>query len=459
MKRILNLLVTSTTISILAIGGTTGVAAAANDQFQRVAIPAPADFTPAEPPLPAAAHRTIFLNRNGGIYHMGPDDSRTNTSSIMNAATSGANLPPYPWGDASWAQVLQCVKDTYAPFNVTVTDQDPGMATHVEVVVTTSADTIGQGPTVGGVAQLPATCTTPINEDAVVYDFSSSWGGNINEDCWTIAQESAHAFGLDHEYLCADPMTYRQDCSNLKRFQNVDSPCGEFMERPCICGTTQNSVMALLATLGPADASPPTLDVTSPHDGDTVKLGFVVTANASDNTGIGHVEVEIDGVMSSAIDGIPPYEVPTPKDITLGMHTLEVRAYDSGGNFTPAILQVNVVSACSSAADCGPDQLCSADACFGDLGSTCTGPTDCMSAICIQDPKGVQVCSQSCDTDACPSGFKCEAPPAGGTNKCFAGGGGGCAANPGGGDRLPVALGGLFMGLLLVVGLRRRRAA
>src|SRR6185503_5092563 len=77
--------------------------------------------------------RTIFLNSclpNGCTVYPGAEDSRTNHSSIP---TRQALMTPWPHGTAAWGRLVQCVRDMYAPFNIQVTDVDPGNANHFEV--------------------------------------------------------------------------------------------------------------------------------------------------------------------------------------------------------------------------------------------------------------------------------------------------------------------------------------
>src|SRR6185503_16308159 len=96
----------------------------------------------------------------------------------------------------------------------------------------------------GGVS--PFSCG--VINNAITFSFANIYQGYIPEICWTVAQESAHAFGLDHEYLCEDPMTYRYDCDDRKWFRDVDAPCGEYGGRECSCGgQTQNSFASIRA--------------------------------------------------------------------------------------------------------------------------------------------------------------------------------------------------------------------
>ena len=74
--------------------------------------------------------------------------------------------------------------------------------------------------------------------------------------CEIAAQEIAHAYGLDHEFLCDDPMTYLSGCGR-KTFQDRTVSCGEYSARACKCSGQQNSYRALIDRLGPAGSAPP----------------------------------------------------------------------------------------------------------------------------------------------------------------------------------------------------------
>jgi hypothetical protein len=104
---------------------------------------------------------------------------------------------------------------------------------------------------VGGVA--PFTCG--LIPTAVVYAFADVYGGDNQGICETVAQEVSHAFGLDHEFLCEDPMTYLSGCG-AKTFQDQAASCGEFEPRECSCGgSSQNSVQQMLQTIGASDGT------------------------------------------------------------------------------------------------------------------------------------------------------------------------------------------------------------
>ena len=76
---------------------------------------------------------------------------------------------------------------------------------------------------------------------SVVFAFSAATSNDVEQTCETIAMEVGHSYGLDHEYLCKDVMTYLRGCG-AKRFVDETAPCGEADKRPCETGgTTQNS--------------------------------------------------------------------------------------------------------------------------------------------------------------------------------------------------------------------------
>jgi uncharacterized protein (TIGR03382 family) len=69
-----------------------------------------------------------------------------------------------------------------------------------------------------------------------------------------VAPAIAHSFGLDHEMLPSDPMTYL-DYDGDRRFQNRMVLCGEYADRPrgvngSTCRQRLNSVALLTERLG-----------------------------------------------------------------------------------------------------------------------------------------------------------------------------------------------------------------
>src|SRR4030095_4035620 len=120
-----------------------------------------------------------------------------------------------------------------SPFNIQVTDVDPGATEHMEVMVAgdTACDVYEppQNPSdcqyVLGVA--PATCGYIPRSVSYVFANNGYFNSNtVNEICATVGQEVAHTWGLDHERLASDPMTYLE-YSGRRQFQNQAVACGE----------------------------------------------------------------------------------------------------------------------------------------------------------------------------------------------------------------------------------------
>jgi uncharacterized protein (TIGR03382 family) len=209
----------------------------------------------AQPGAPTRARsRVLYLNRDGVILRPGNNDSTRQRSSIVaqTAAIAG-------WGtdDATWADTVACVGELYAAFDVTVTDQDPGDTPHIEAVFGGSPGDVGLPDNVAGVSPFTSDCS--IIEDSIVFAFTDVLPDDARTVCEVIAQEIAHSFGLDHEMLPADPMTYL-DYTGDRAFQDRMAPCGEYAGRMCgingtMCRQRQNSVALLEERLGAAGAA------------------------------------------------------------------------------------------------------------------------------------------------------------------------------------------------------------
>ncbi|MBI4511217.1 MAG: Ig-like domain-containing protein [Deltaproteobacteria bacterium] len=346
----------SALMTTLALSGS-AVHAQSDEAPQGIYVPIPKPRVHAIPFGPGPKHRVIFLNRSGGTFSPGNDDSSQNISSIPRSV---ARIPPWSHGDEKWEEFVACMKDMFGRFDVEVTDVDPGATAHIEAVIGGTPGLVGLGSNVGGVAPMFLDCS--VVERAVTYTFSEVFRGDPQSTCQVAAQEIAHSFGLDHEVLCEDPMTYLSGCG-AKTFQDKDAPCGEKSARTCMCGgSTQNSVQVLLSVLGPApDRTPPTAIIISPPDSSLVLPGFTVETTAEDNTGIARVELHIDGTLVES-DETPPYSFSTPKGLEKGEHRVEVRAVDGQGNTTPDSVRVKLVS-CTTNSQCSTGQHCSAGEC------------------------------------------------------------------------------------------------
>jgi MYXO-CTERM domain-containing protein len=235
---------------------------------------------PGEPPLP------IFLNRNGGTYSPGNDDSRYNTSIVPNQQST---VSAYAGSNAEWQQIVTCLTDMFAAFNVVMVETEPSGGEYIESVIGGTPQQVGLPNGVGGVAPIDSfQCN--IIPNAIVFTFSAVVGNDPQASCEIAAQEIAHAISLDHEYYCPDPMTYLGGCGD-KVFRDYDAQCGEYQPRGCNCGRQlQNSVQVLIEKLGtntglpppppPNDPNPPTVSILSPADGATLPQDSTIQVQA-----------------------------------------------------------------------------------------------------------------------------------------------------------------------------------
>jgi hypothetical protein len=198
-----------------------------------------------------AVSRTIYLNRTGITVRPGTSDARTNRSSLVAA---NATIPAWNRSEALWAETVTCLRDMYAPFDVTITETDPGDASHIEAVFGGSGPQLHL-PRAGGVSPMSTRCN--VVENAIVFIFTEDLPETSKAICEVAAQEIAHSYGLDHELLASDPMTYLS-YSGTRSFQDTLADCGETSARACgvpgyaSCRGQQNSVALLLERLGPA---------------------------------------------------------------------------------------------------------------------------------------------------------------------------------------------------------------
>ncbi|HUH04468.1 MAG TPA: Ig-like domain-containing protein [Kofleriaceae bacterium] len=433
-----------------------GSPAAPGERPRGVYIMVPPELeTPADEvvAIPHAAPRIIFLNKNGGTYTPGTNNSSTNRSSIPNQTST---VPPWNVSAAGWNHIVTCMQDMFADYNVLVTDVDPGEAVHVEAVVAGRPQDVGMQSGVGGVS--PFSCS--VIERSIAFTFAEVYGTNYQAICETTAQEVAHSYGLDHEYLCSDPMTYLNGCGK-KSFQDTNASCGEYSARSCQCGgSTQNSHQVLTTRLGAADAVAPLVDITAPQDGATVEPDFEVSASASDNNAVTRVELWIDGALAQT-DTTAPYSF-SVSGLAAGGHALEVRASD-GSNDASASINVTVQNATDPNDPNSPNDPAPPDP--GGLGSDCNDAVDCNSGLCLADGSGSH-CTDLCDPaalEACPAGFDCVATT-GNESVCWPQDpGGGASGSPGdltGGCQTGGSSGGaagLVLVLALLIGRRRRQ--
>lgn len=468
---------------VLVLALLAGTAAA--ERPRRLVIPQDGLADAPTEPTGLLQYNTVYLNRcaDGCVVRPGSSSSVNDTWGIPSQRT----LTAWPYGDASWAEVVACVKDTFSPFMISVVETSPGGANHFEIMIAGRGTDLYSGWTnVGGIA--PGSCTTSAVNNALVFAFAKSYGDNtantcdascVNDVCSTAAQEIGHVWkSMDHVRLASDPMTYF-GFADRRYFQNTDAQCGSDcvdgqgpngetcsgtnnQSHACICKgvQTQNSYAVVKDLFGLGPGSPPTVKITSPKLGDSVMPGFPIVTDPQDDSGkITKVELKVDGVLVSMLEK-GPFVFNAPDTLMNGTHRVEVIAYDP--HQTPGSGKVDVIIGppCKGEDDCSTaTDVCVGGRCVpgsgvnGGLGSTCSMSTDCLSNQCASDGTA-SYCVEQCMVGQCPSDYGC-LDVGDGTSVCWPGyddgsGGCGCQSTRGG----PM---GLILALLVMVGTCRRR--
>lgn len=267
----------------------------------------------------------VYMNRNGGLYTPGVNDSRRNRSSIPKHSSV---IQPWAVSEEGWQKVMSCMRGMFDRFNIEITDVDPGDIPHIESVVAGRASDVQINETgIAGVSPFSSTCATIDN--SIVYTFAELLGNDYQFVCEVAAQEVAHSFGLDHQFLCEDPMSYLNNCAADKTFQDTNAQCGEYEPRACACDRqSQNSVQMLYSRVGPIDLVAPLVDIISPADGAVVGMGSFIVVEATDDVGLRMVELYIDGILTQTLTEAP-FAFETSPTLAEGTYIIEIRAHDS----------------------------------------------------------------------------------------------------------------------------------
>ncbi|MEO8701698.1 MAG: Ig-like domain-containing protein [Kofleriaceae bacterium] len=432
------------------------------------------DDDPAAFAVPQIDSKKIFLHRCGAanpctVARAGSTNSTLVPDRSNIIGVTQGTLSAFSRGDTVWNNVVQCMRQTFGPFDVEITDVDPGSAAHYEIMIGGTAPELGMPASFGGVS--PGTCGSIPSSLVFVFDV---WQSNVNAICSTAAQEIAHSWALDHETEPSDPMTYFS-YTGQRFFKNAAVTCGSDcvngvapgglactgQTHQCQCGgNTQNSFAHITDLFGAGALSPPEVTILNPKNNATVQQGFPIGIEATDGEGISKVELKIDGVVKGEL-AVGPFAFNAPTDLASGNHTITVTASDIYGTPGETTITVAIGKPCGDSDDCDKDSdVCVGGRCVagpsvaGGLGTECTESAQCVSGTCASTSNG-SVCTEHCQAgeDQCPGDFGCVDLGTGdGAGVCIAGaGGGGCSTGGG-----PVGF--VFFGSVAFLLIRRKRS-
>ena len=525
------------TVSIgLALGCTPSPSAVGLHGDVLLDPPLPPEGRPLRQALGPNGHHVIFLNFDGVKLAAGYDDAMRDRSSIAASLGRTVTVPPFDSTlfdrnrarDLVIADLLALVRGYFRAYNVDVVAERPASPDYVMCAIGGLPDIIGRpcqvfqggASCVGGLAPLDCRRSNagisynPQGDVEVVFAFSDtakhfgqSYQGKLTNLAVTVAQETAHAYGLGHSNNPQDIM-YPQTTGKTTGFLT-----GAYADaNNCANGVGSQDADGLLKRiLGVAeqpmgDTQPPQVGISAPVDGATLPPTFTVTVDAQDNVGVASVRVTATGAGSPVLRSFaaPPYQV----SLTLveGSWTLTAQAVDAAGNAAQATAEVTVkgghvplpfgspcslgtqcqsglcaggicnqsCGACPAAYQCNAQRVCERTkgggpgpmAMAGEIGAACMLPTDCRSNLCA-DLAGQNFCTGPCDpTDpsSCPEGLVCTDFGAEGTLCAFpyqsGGGSSSCSVGPApgrGSNAGPPLLLSLVAALLgLSLGRRRR---
>ena len=213
----------------------------------------------------AIAATVIYLSRGGIDLHPGPNNSHTDTSSLIKKPVT---IGPWETTPEVWAETVACVREIYAPFAVTITEEEPGNVPYIEAVFGGSPLDLDLPRSYAGISPFRGDCS--VIERSIVFAFTDILPPDAQTVCHTIAQEIGHSFGLDHALVDSDPMSTAHK-PGKRAFVDVEAECGESSPRKCglpssTCSDTQNTFALLAERIGLAGEDSPGASYQEPEE-------------------------------------------------------------------------------------------------------------------------------------------------------------------------------------------------
>lgn len=286
----------------------------------------------------------IFVNFDGANLSSGFDDSKNNVTQIGQLAGSFAAYGNGSKRDA----VMQAVQADWADFNVFVTDARPNSGDYT-MNMTGPTNPFGGG--VLGIA--PLDCNDSQTHNNITYAFHSENDGfSAAVTATTIGQEVAHSYGLEHvdepgdimnPYNAGGDAAFTDQCIQI--VQSVS--CGAQHSAQCGSQTSQNSYQELLTLFGPStpDTALPTVQITSPTDGQEFAIGsdFTISVEAADDVGVQEIVLFNNGAQVQTDTDEPwGWDV---TNVPEGEYEFYVEATDLAGNNAQSNVVTVVVTA------------------------------------------------------------------------------------------------------------------
>lgn len=406
-------------------------------------------------PTSAAAERVVFVNLEPVVLTnaagQDPTQNSYNTTGFVPGPASG--WPTLSQADRT--ELLYWLKEASVPFDIIYTFERPVAGTYDMVVTGTAADNAALFPDLGCSAAIGLADCSDTNAENVSFFFHGCLDAGDLADMHRVAFNlfAALGFGWGLENLTGSGQIMANYTPTSLEFGDVCTT----IEGAQLCpgghvgcpANQQNSTADLLGRIGArVDDGPPTVTILEPADGQGFAAGATVHVEAAVGDLFGGLAVTLEIVEAgqTQVDEQPPYDW-TLGGIPAGMWTLRVSATDADANLVSQQVTVCVdLPECMGVADdSGTAGASTGDASTGDefttevfepASSSEGGGSSSSTGIDEPDPvtSGPSIEPTSFGGDAPDTGCQCRTRPGGHTGLV-----------PG-------------LGLLLLVGLARRRA-
>ena len=160
--------------------------------------------------------------------------------------------------------------------------------------------------------------TSAADPDGDKIKYGWDWDGDDSVDEWTVLYDSGSACSISHSWNSAGIYYVKVKAKDDDGHRSRWSP-----------------IQTVIIKMPPSENQPPTINITSPSDGETVSGKINITGSASDDESVKNVEVRID-------DGSPDDAVGTTSwsyswnttTVENGNHSIYARGYD-GEDYSP----------------------------------------------------------------------------------------------------------------------------
>lgn len=307
----------------------------------------------------ASETRIAYLNVSEGdlaIFGGAADNAAENVSGVATVVP----YPPFAWPPSAGAPALLRedarayllfhLHKAFLPYNLVWTDVRPTQGPYTMIVVGGTPELLGFDRRVAGVALLDC---DDVQASNLVFAFPSAVPGDLHGLFVTAAQETAHAFGLEHTDDQEDIMHARLGPAQWTFTDRVN-----LVTPPRLCGRmSQNSHATLLSVLGAwpegtpkplADGSIPDVEapeivVEGPLPGVAVTGPLAFTFTVRDPSGI--AEVTLQSAVATRVWVKPKEGTVFTHQLNLppGRAQVHVWARDRFGNQALKTLSVEVL--------------------------------------------------------------------------------------------------------------------